>query len=67
MAIRYLVASPAEIALNQNLFTDMAYDPLNDLTPVTLLAWTPLVSGRASELCGLQPGGTRQTCEVGIG
>ncbi|MEA2978711.1 MAG: hypothetical protein QOF09_534 [Alphaproteobacteria bacterium] len=38
-----LVASPAEIALNQNLFTDMTYDPLNDLTPITLLAWTPLI------------------------
>ena len=38
-----LVGSPAEIALNQNLFKDMAYDPLRDLTPVTLLAWTPLV------------------------
>jgi tripartite-type tricarboxylate transporter receptor subunit TctC len=37
-----LVASPAEIALNQNLF-DMTYDPLKDLTPITLLAWTPLV------------------------
>ena len=39
----FLVASPAEIALNQNLFTDMAYDPLKDLTPITLLAWTPLM------------------------
>jgi tripartite-type tricarboxylate transporter receptor subunit TctC len=39
----FLVASPAEIALNQNLFTDIAYDPLVDLTPVTLLAWTPMV------------------------
>ena len=38
-----LVGSPAEIALNQNLFKDMTYDPLRDLTPVTLLAWTPLV------------------------
>jgi tripartite-type tricarboxylate transporter receptor subunit TctC len=38
-----LVASPAEIALNQNLFKDMTYDPLKDLTPVTLLAWTPLI------------------------
>ena len=38
-----LVGSPAEIALNQNLFPDMGYDPLVDLTPVTLLAWTPLV------------------------
>ena len=38
-----LVASPAEIALNQNLFKEMTYDPLTDLTPITLLAWTPLV------------------------
>jgi tripartite-type tricarboxylate transporter receptor subunit TctC len=38
-----LVASPAEVALNQNLFKNMAYDPLKDLTPITLLAWTPLV------------------------
>jgi tripartite-type tricarboxylate transporter receptor subunit TctC len=39
----FLVATSAEIALNQNLFTDISYDPLIDLTPVTLLAWTPLV------------------------
>jgi tripartite-type tricarboxylate transporter receptor subunit TctC len=39
----FLIASPAEIALNQNLFKGMAYDSLTDLTPVTLLAWTPLV------------------------
>jgi len=39
----FLVASPNEIALVQNLFQDMAYDPLKDLTPITLLAWTPLV------------------------
>jgi tripartite-type tricarboxylate transporter receptor subunit TctC len=38
-----LVASPAEIALNQDLFKEMTYDPLTDLTPITLLAWTPLV------------------------
>jgi tripartite-type tricarboxylate transporter receptor subunit TctC len=38
-----LVGSPAEVALNQNLFKDMSYDPLKDLTPITLLAWTPLV------------------------
>jgi tripartite-type tricarboxylate transporter receptor subunit TctC len=39
-----LVASPAEIALNQNLFKDkMTYDPLKELAPVTLLAWTPLI------------------------
>jgi tripartite-type tricarboxylate transporter receptor subunit TctC len=36
----FLVATSAEIALNQNLFTDIGYDPLTDLTPVTLLAWT---------------------------
>lgn len=39
-----LIASPAEIALNQNLFKDkMTYDPLKELAPVTLLAWTPLI------------------------
>ena len=38
-----LVASPAEVALNQNLFKNMTYDPAKDLTPITLLAWTPLV------------------------
>lgn len=38
-----LVASPAEIALNQNLFTTMTYDPLKDFAPITLLAWTPLI------------------------
>jgi tripartite-type tricarboxylate transporter receptor subunit TctC len=39
----FLIASPAEIAINQHLFNDMAYDPLSDLTAVTLLAWTPIV------------------------
>src|ERR1039458_4658241 len=38
-----LIASPAEVALNQNLFKNMTYDPLRDLAPITLLAWTPLV------------------------
>lgn len=38
-----LVASPAEVALNPNLFKNMAYDPAKDLAPITLLAWTPLV------------------------
>ncbi len=38
-----LVASPAEVALNQNLFKNMTYDPLKDLAPITLLAWTPLI------------------------
>jgi tripartite-type tricarboxylate transporter receptor subunit TctC len=38
-----LVGSPAEVALNQNLFKNMTYDPARDLTPITLLAWTPLV------------------------
>src|SRR5262249_20117717 len=38
-----LVSSPNEIALVQNLFQDMPYDPIKDLSPVTLLAWTPLV------------------------
>jgi tripartite-type tricarboxylate transporter receptor subunit TctC len=39
----FLVASPAEIALNQNLFPKIAYDPLRDFAPITLLAWTPMV------------------------
>lgn len=39
----FLVASPAEIALNQNLFPDIAYDSLHDFAPITLLAWTPIV------------------------
>jgi tripartite-type tricarboxylate transporter receptor subunit TctC len=39
----FLVASPAEIALNQNLFPHIAYDPLRDFAPITLLAWTPIV------------------------
>jgi len=39
----FLVASPAEIALNQSLFHDVAYDPLHDFAPITLLAWTPIV------------------------
>jgi tripartite-type tricarboxylate transporter receptor subunit TctC len=38
-----LVGSPPETALDQNLFRDMKYDPLKDLTPITLLAWSPLV------------------------
>jgi tripartite-type tricarboxylate transporter receptor subunit TctC len=38
-----LVGSPAEVALNPNLFKDLPFDPLNDLVPVTLLAWTPLI------------------------
>jgi tripartite-type tricarboxylate transporter receptor subunit TctC len=38
-----LVSSPNEIALVQNLFQNMPYDPLKDLNPITLLAWTPLV------------------------
>lgn len=39
----FLVATAAEIVLNQGLYKDMGYDPLTDLTPITLLAWTPLV------------------------
>jgi tripartite-type tricarboxylate transporter receptor subunit TctC len=39
----FIVASPAEIALNQNLFPKIAYDPLRDFAPITLLAWTPMV------------------------
>ena len=37
-----MVGSPAEIALNQALFSEMTYDAERDLAPITLLAWTPL-------------------------
>jgi tripartite-type tricarboxylate transporter receptor subunit TctC len=39
----FLIASPAEIALNQYLFSSIPYDPLHDFAPITLLAWTPMV------------------------
>ena len=39
----FLVATPAEIAINQSVFKEIAYDALADLTPVTMLAWTPLL------------------------
>jgi tripartite-type tricarboxylate transporter receptor subunit TctC len=39
----FLVASPAEVAINQSVFKDIAYDPLADLAPITLLAWTPIL------------------------
>lgn len=38
-----LVGSSGDIALNQNLFKQMTYDPVVDLTPISMLAWTPLV------------------------
>ncbi len=38
-----LVSSPAEIAINQHVYKKMSYDPLKDLAPVTLIAWTPLI------------------------
>jgi tripartite-type tricarboxylate transporter receptor subunit TctC len=38
-----LVSSPAEIAVNQHVYRKMSYDPLKELAPVTLMAWTPLV------------------------
>jgi len=38
-----LVSSPAEIAINQHVYKKIGYDPLKDLAPITLLAWTPLV------------------------
>jgi tripartite-type tricarboxylate transporter receptor subunit TctC len=39
----FLIATANEVALNQNLAHDMGYDPSKDLTPITLLAWAPLV------------------------
>jgi tripartite-type tricarboxylate transporter receptor subunit TctC len=38
-----LVCSAAEIAINQSVYRKMSYDPLKDLAPITLIAWTPLM------------------------
>jgi len=38
-----LMASPGEIAINPALYKKMAYDPLRDLTAVTLAGDTPLI------------------------
>ena len=38
-----MMASPAEIALNQNLFSKMTYSPEKDFAPITLVAIMPLV------------------------
>jgi tripartite-type tricarboxylate transporter receptor subunit TctC len=70
-----LVGSPAEIALNQNFFKEMNYDPLNDLAPVTLLAWTPLVlaahpsfeASNAAELVKLVQGRPVDYSTPGVG
>src|SRR3989442_4461313 len=37
-----LMASVAEVAINQSLYARMTYDPLKDLAPVTLAGFTPL-------------------------
>jgi tripartite-type tricarboxylate transporter receptor subunit TctC len=39
----FLVCGPAEIALDPYLMKDVSYDPLTDLAPVSLFAWTPMV------------------------
>ena len=38
-----LMASVAEVAINQSLYARMTYDPLKDLAPVTLAGFTPLL------------------------
>ena len=38
-----LVCSPAEISLAPHLFTNMTYDPMTDLRPISMIGWTPLV------------------------
>ena len=38
-----LLSSTAEVAINQNLYKKMAYDPATDLLPITLTSTTPLV------------------------
>jgi tripartite-type tricarboxylate transporter receptor subunit TctC len=39
----FLVSSPGEIVLDPYLMSEADYDPLNQLVPVTLLGWTPMV------------------------
>ena len=39
----FLVGTAAEVAINPGVFKDIAYDPLVDLAPVTMLAWTPIL------------------------
>jgi tripartite-type tricarboxylate transporter receptor subunit TctC len=38
-----LMASPAEIAVNQHLYSKVSYNPERDFAPITLVAITPLV------------------------
>jgi len=38
-----LMATVAEVAINQSLYPKMAYDPVKDLAPVTLAGITPLI------------------------
>jgi len=38
-----LIASPAEVAINEYLYASMSYDPAKDLVPVAKLAAAPLV------------------------
>ena len=38
-----LMASVAEVAINQSLYGKMTYDPVRDLAPVTLAGVTPLI------------------------
>lgn len=38
-----LLSSTAEVAINQNLYKNMSYDPARDLLPITLTATTPLI------------------------
>jgi tripartite-type tricarboxylate transporter receptor subunit TctC len=39
----FLVGAPGEIVLDPYLSSDVSYDPLTQLTPVTLLGWTPMI------------------------
>jgi Uncharacterized protein conserved in bacteria len=38
-----LLSSTAEVAINQNLYKSMSYNPATDLVPITLTATTPLI------------------------
>ena len=39
----FMIGTPAETSVAKSVFKDLSYNPLTDLAPVSLLAWTPLV------------------------
>jgi tripartite-type tricarboxylate transporter receptor subunit TctC len=71
----FLVGAPGEVVLDPYLSAEVSYDPLTQLTPVTLLGWTPMIlaahpSFEASTAADLVKLGRAQTVDfstTGIG